>query len=270
MVKNNFPKKNDYNNIQTRCAPDATGFLSDVYKRSARAQKTRALETACSGASKVVSSGRSMIEMLGVLAIIGVLSVGGIAGYSKAMEKFKINKTIQQISQIVTSTRTLYASQGDYTGLSLETLKKANAFPEELTTDWYFYNEFGGFSNIYTAMDDKAFMVSLGQLPKNICQQLASVDWGTESSSGLVAMVVGVGLLSWSGSMWDYHPENNFLTKNCTQGNYSSPSSSSEYGHYACGGNLPLSPVKATEWCQCPEDTRNTNEKGCHVTLVYK
>ena len=39
-------------------------------------------------------SGRSMIEMLGVLAIIGVLSVGGIAGYSKAMEKWKIIKTI--------------------------------------------------------------------------------------------------------------------------------------------------------------------------------
>ena len=37
--------------------------------------------------------GRSMIEMLGVLAIIAVLSVGGIAGYSKAMEKFKLNKT---------------------------------------------------------------------------------------------------------------------------------------------------------------------------------
>ena len=35
--------------------------------------------------------GRSMIEMLGVLAIIGVLSVGGIAGYSKAMIKWQIN-----------------------------------------------------------------------------------------------------------------------------------------------------------------------------------
>ena len=34
--------------------------------------------------------GRSMIEMLGVLAIIAVLSVGGIAGYSKAMDKFKM------------------------------------------------------------------------------------------------------------------------------------------------------------------------------------
>ena len=30
-------------------------------------------------------SGRSMVEMLGVLAIIGVLSVGAIAGYSKAI-----------------------------------------------------------------------------------------------------------------------------------------------------------------------------------------
>ena len=42
--------------------------------------------------------GRSMIEMLGVLAIIGVLSVGGIAGYSKAMMKYRINKTIEQIN----------------------------------------------------------------------------------------------------------------------------------------------------------------------------
>ena len=41
---------------------------------------------------RVNESGRSMIEMLGVLAIIGVLSVGGIAGYSKDMNKFKTNK----------------------------------------------------------------------------------------------------------------------------------------------------------------------------------
>ena len=41
-----------------------------------------------------------MIEMLGVLAIIGVLSVGGIAGYSKAMTKFKINKMIEDYSNL--------------------------------------------------------------------------------------------------------------------------------------------------------------------------
>ena len=45
--------------------------------------------------------GRSMIEMLGVLAIIGVLSVGGIAGYSKAMEMWKENRSIQQYSMLL-------------------------------------------------------------------------------------------------------------------------------------------------------------------------
>ena len=45
--------------------------------------------------------GRSMVEMLGVLAIIGVLSVGGIAGYSKAMLKNKINSTLDKISAII-------------------------------------------------------------------------------------------------------------------------------------------------------------------------
>ncbi|MGN0912981.1 MAG: hypothetical protein ACI4OE_06785 [Alphaproteobacteria bacterium] len=45
--------------------------------------------------------GRSMIEMLGVLAIIAVLSVGGIAGYSKAMTKFKVNKVISEYSFMI-------------------------------------------------------------------------------------------------------------------------------------------------------------------------
>ena len=47
------------------------------------------------------SAGRSMIEMLGVLAIVGVLTVGGIAGYSKAMEKFKVNKAVEQYSYLI-------------------------------------------------------------------------------------------------------------------------------------------------------------------------
>lgn len=45
--------------------------------------------------------GRSMIEMLGVLAIIAVLSVGGIAGYSKAMEKWKANKLVSEYSYLI-------------------------------------------------------------------------------------------------------------------------------------------------------------------------
>ena len=65
-------------------------------------------------------SGRSMVEMLGVLAIIGVLSIGGIAGYSRAMIKFKVGKSLDQISMLVASIQTLYSGQRNYSGLTLK------------------------------------------------------------------------------------------------------------------------------------------------------
>ena len=47
--------------------------------------------------------GRSMVEMLGVLAIIGVLSVGAIAGYSKAMFKYKLNRQAEGFNSLLNS-----------------------------------------------------------------------------------------------------------------------------------------------------------------------
>lgn len=49
---------------------------------------------------KINQLGRSMVEMLGVLAIIGVLSAGALAGYSKAMFQHKMNKTIEEATKI--------------------------------------------------------------------------------------------------------------------------------------------------------------------------
>ena len=46
-------------------------------------------------------NGRSMVEMLGVLAIIGVLSAGALAGYNKAMQKHKINQLISDLEMII-------------------------------------------------------------------------------------------------------------------------------------------------------------------------
>ena len=43
-------------------------------------------------------SGRSMVEMLGVLAIVGVLSIGGLAGYTTAMNKYRATEIMNSIS----------------------------------------------------------------------------------------------------------------------------------------------------------------------------
>ena len=64
-------------------------------------------------------SGRSMVEMLGVLAIIGVLSVGGIAGYTRAMKNWRANEIIDAANKVVvlaetsdTSSEESYANIG--------------------------------------------------------------------------------------------------------------------------------------------------------------
>ena len=44
-------------------------------------------------------SGRSMIEMLGVLAIIGVLSIGGLAGYTRAMNSYQANQLMDYMNR---------------------------------------------------------------------------------------------------------------------------------------------------------------------------
>ena len=152
---------------------------------------------------KKLESGRSMIEMLGVLAIIGVLSVGGIAGYSKAMNKFKTNKVADNVSMIVTNIRTLYAQQKTYDGLDNVSAVAMGVVPDELVTnadDGTLTNAFLGSVEIKAADvkgadasadgTDMGFTVRFSGLTKEACVTLATNDWGSGYSAGFVGMKV--------------------------------------------------------------------------------
>ena len=56
--------------------------------------------------------GRSMVEMLGVLAIIGVISIGGIAGYRMAMNRYQANQIANEINLMRTDAKVKAAAQG--------------------------------------------------------------------------------------------------------------------------------------------------------------
>ena len=57
-------------------------------------------------------SGRSMVEMLGVLAIIGVLSIGGIAGYTVAMNRYRANEIVDTGTKLCVIAMTKNATTG--------------------------------------------------------------------------------------------------------------------------------------------------------------
>lgn len=60
-------------------------------------------------------SGRSMVEMLGVLAIIGVLSIGGVVGYRLAMERYIINSILYTASTYASHIYIGRSTNKDYT-----------------------------------------------------------------------------------------------------------------------------------------------------------
>ncbi len=136
-------------------------------------------------------NGRSMIEMLGVLAIIGVLSVGGIAGYSKAMTKYRINKTIDQITQISQNVRMLYGRQRqkNYRNLSGRILYKAVLAPKEMFGSGYSMTNAWGREFDITGLGD--FFAILTQIPsEEACIELATQDWGSRDTTGLNSVII--------------------------------------------------------------------------------
>lgn len=142
----------------------------------------------------VNESGRSMVEMLGVLAIIGVLSVGGIAGYSKAMSKYKINKTVDQVTMLVANIRTMFSSQSSY-GSDFKNSKAVayGVVPNDMGTGSSLLNPYAGAATIKVSDasadgDNAAFTITYAAIPQDACRTILTSDWGSDLGSGLIAI----------------------------------------------------------------------------------
>lgn len=170
-----------------------------------------------------------MVEMLGVLAIIGVLSVAGIAGYSKAMAKFKLSKVTDQVSMTVANIRTLFSGQRSYSGLNKANAISFGVIANEMIVGANVTNAFGGEVDFGTAafnqVPDLAFTITFKGLPKDACVSLMSADWGSGGGSGLVSIAGGT-------------------------------------GDAQSGSDLPVTLPKAVEGCNCASD-------DCSITWTY-
>lgn len=149
---------------------------------------------------KIEQAGRSMVEMLGVLAIIGVLSVGGISGYSKAMAKFKLTKVQDQLSMMIMNIRTAYATSPGYPGLNVSIAADNKLVSQEMVVgsgaSASLMHALGGKTMVgavtVNGVSSAGFAVVLGGLGKDACVSLASSDWGTDGMLGMTVVSTNV------------------------------------------------------------------------------
>ena len=148
------------------------------------------------------SFGRSMIEMLGVLAIIGVLSVGGIAGYFKAMEKFKLNKAIGEYSYLIygmlenlEEIRKSKEENGNSAILLREVVFAKNLVPdtwksEEGNARTGMMDPYGNYVRVFSRNSRLVFDVYIGNIKNNESGQLVSDSFSPQFCFALMQDIV--------------------------------------------------------------------------------
>ncbi|HNY25731.1 MAG TPA: hypothetical protein PKJ33_04335 [Alphaproteobacteria bacterium] len=120
-------------------------------------------------------SGRSLIEVLGVLAISGILTAGAIAAYNTIRTRQNRIIATDQLELIAKNTKLLLEVKGDYTGVSVDYLIKAGALKNNKTP-------IGGSGwTITSSVDGKEFNINLVGLSKSDCAYLTTVklNWTT-------------------------------------------------------------------------------------------
>ena len=127
------------------------------------------------GTDATTCRGRSMVEMLGVLAIVGVLSVGAIAGYSKAMNKYRLNQYSEAINMLINNVLSIKGQlqhKPDTSTYFNTLLYKLNLLPDGIIYNensvylhdrWFNNNIFVVYNNgKYTGTDGKTHQNNMG------------------------------------------------------------------------------------------------------------
>lgn len=156
--------------------------------------------------NKTNENGRSMIEMLGVLSIIGVLSVGGFSLINKMQTSYTTNQVIEtagdfanHITKMVREYEldTPGTSNGD---LMNEYLCKAKAVPDSLlengaTCSDYKEAPFSGINdvtyNVKYIGGRASVVLQVANLTDEMCMQMVTTNWGTPGTSGFIGVSVG-------------------------------------------------------------------------------
>ncbi|MBN1325236.1 MAG: type II secretion system protein [Alphaproteobacteria bacterium] len=118
-------------------------------------------------------SGRSLIEIMGVLAITGILTAGTIATYNNIRNRQARTIATSQLEMIAKNTRLLMSMTGDYTGVSVDYLIKSGALKNTKaplgSPEW----------SVTSSTDGNEFLINLVGLSKADCDYFTTknMEW---------------------------------------------------------------------------------------------
>lgn len=141
-------------------------------------------------------TGRSMVEMIGVLAIVGFLTIGGIWGYIRASQVMRTNNVKDEISTLVANIRAMHITSADYKNLTVPVLIGAGFVPERMISEdkTEIINSLRGSVLVGSAATNLSktgsFILIYNGLDAVTCREIAVLSWGSDISSGFLGMTI--------------------------------------------------------------------------------
>lgn len=139
--------------------------------------------------------GRSMIEIIGILALVGILSAAALFGYFKAMAKHKLNVASDQISAIVSNITNIFINEEDYSAISGATREEGtskaialNVFPAGMVQEdgVTVLNTYKGnvyvYAVDYNGVENGAYAIDYEGLPRETVIAFATPATNIENS----------------------------------------------------------------------------------------
>ena len=113
-------------------------------------------------------SGRSLIEIIGVLAIGAIMAVGAVKMYGQIRANQTRSMVSQELEQIAKNVKLLTGARGSYAGISVDYLVKAGALRTTKAPigndDW----------SVSPSFDEKSFSINLLGLSAGECEYFAA------------------------------------------------------------------------------------------------
>lgn len=82
--------------------------------------------------NKKGQAGYSLLEITMVAGIIIIFSVAVIIGYRIASDSTNLNKAVNNLNSLTAGVRNIFATQGDYNGLTNAVIVSSNSIPEDM------------------------------------------------------------------------------------------------------------------------------------------
>lgn len=120
-------------------------------------------------------SGRSLIEIIGVMAVAAIMTVSAIGVYKMIRNNQTRTIAAAELEQVAKNTKLLLGARGDYTGVSVDYLVKAGALKSDrapLGTGW----------SVTAGSDGRTFSINLAGLSAGECEYFLTAvpEWADD------------------------------------------------------------------------------------------